>query len=87
MILVGLPSFKIPFSNFRFTDAKNQVWGINFERFIRRKRETDAWKPLGSGGGYWTRMSALGHLIGLEGIQSSKHVEVYPYFMGGDDRR
>lgn len=75
--------FKIPFSNFRFTDAKNQVWGINFERFIRRKRETDAWKPLGSGGGYWTRMSALGHLIGLEGIQSSKHVEVYPYFMGG----
>ncbi|MDE0686445.1 MAG: DUF5916 domain-containing protein [Candidatus Poribacteria bacterium] len=75
--------FKIPFSNFRFTDTEKQVWGINFERFIRRKRETDAWKPLGSDGGYWTRMSALGHLIGLEGIQSSEHVEVYPYFMGG----
>lgn len=75
--------FKIPFSNFRFSDAKKQIWGINFERFIRRKRETDAWKPLGSGGGYWTRMSSLGHLVGLFDIQSGKQVEIYPYFMGG----
>ena len=75
--------FKIPFSNFRFSDAKKQIWGINFERFIRRKRETDAWKPLGSGGGFWTRMSLLGHLVGLEDIQSGKQFEVYPYVMGG----
>ena len=64
--------FKIPFSNFRFSDAKDQVWGINFERFIRRKRETDTWKPPGDHGGFWTRMSALGHLVGIADIQSGK---------------
>ena len=75
--------FKIPFSNFRFSDAKEQVWGINFERFIRRKRETDTWKPPGDHGGFWTRMSSLGHLVGIEDIQSGKQVEIYPHIIGG----
>ena len=32
---------KIPFSTLRFADDPKQVWGINFERNIRRKREQD----------------------------------------------
>ena len=74
--------FWIPFSTLRFSSAREQVWGINFERNIRRKREQVLWQG-------WSRDSDLeqvaraGKLVGLKGISSVKLVEVKPYGITG----
>ncbi|HHZ89707.1 TPA: hypothetical protein EYN65_04040 [Candidatus Poribacteria bacterium] len=74
--------FKIPFANFRFAETGEQVWGFDIERVNRRKSEVTVWKQLTQAGPL-TRMSDLGHLVGLRQIQGGKLFEVSPYFLGG----
>ncbi|MCX2679396.1 DUF5916 domain-containing protein [Galbibacter sp. EGI 63066] len=76
---------EIPFSTFKFrTDIDKQVWGINFERNIRRKREQLLWQG-------WSRDSELellnraGTLTGLDNIVSKDFIEVKPYAIGGGE--
>lgn len=66
----------IPFKSLRFSPTKNQIWGINFERYIHRLKETD----------YWTlvkrdipRLQQMGELRGMEGIKPSYNLEFFPY--------
>ncbi len=74
--------FKIPFSTLKFSTAEEQVWGINFERNIRRKREQVLWQG-------WSRDSELeqvaraGTLVGIKGISSVRLVELKPYGIAG----
>ncbi|HIE29261.1 TPA: glycosyltransferase [Candidatus Poribacteria bacterium] len=79
--------FKIPFANFRFKDRQEHVWGINFERINRRKKETSDWKPMFQEEGGWTRMSELGHLVGLRDIEAGKQFEISLYFLSGSSSR
>jgi hypothetical protein len=74
---------QIPFSTLKFkTDVSEQIWGINFERNIRRKREQLLWQG-------WSRDSELellnraGTLVGLDSIISKDFIEVKPYAIGG----
>ena len=72
----------IPFSTFKFPDNENQIWGINFERNIRRKREQLLWQG-------WSRnyeletISKAGKLIGLKNISAKKLFEFKPFVSGG----
>ncbi len=72
----------IPFSTLKFKKETNQVWGINFERNIRRKKEQVLWQG-------WSRqfdvekISQGGKLIGLENIKQGTKLEFYPYFLSG----
>ena len=74
--------FEIPFSTLKFSPAGEQVWGINFERNIRRKREQVLWQG-------WSRDSELeqvtraGTLLGIHGIGSVRLVELKPYGLAG----
>ena len=77
--------FKIPFSNFRFTDKPTQIWGFDIERVNRRKSEVTVWKQL-TQAGVVTRMSDLGHVVGMQGIETGKNFEITPYFLGGGMR-
>ena len=79
--------FKIPFSNFRFTDFSHksgptQMWGFDVERANRRKSEVTVWKQL-TQAGVVTRMSDLGHIVGIHGIETGKNFEITPYALGG----
>ena len=74
--------FKIPFSNFRFTDKPTQIWGFDVERVNRRKSEVTVWKQL-TQAGVVTRMSDLGHIVGIQGIETGKNFEITPYALGG----
>ena len=74
--------FKIPFSNFRFTDKPTQIWGFDVERVNRRKSEVTVWKQL-TQAGVVTRMSDLGHVVGIHGIETGKNFEITPYLLGG----
>lgn len=77
-----LVEFEIPFSTLKFNTAKKQVWGINFERNIRQKREQDLWQG-------WSRDSELeqvaraGTLTGIESINSVTLMELKPYGIAG----
>ena len=74
--------FKIPFSNFRFTDKPTQTWGFDVERANRRKSEVTVWKQL-TQAGVVTRMSDLGHIVEIQGIETGKNFEISPYVLGG----
>lgn len=74
--------FEIPFSTLRFSQNKTQIWGINFERNIRRKREQDDWQG-------WSRNSDIqqvsnaGYLVGIKGISKTSLIELKPYGITG----
>jgi len=77
--------FEIPFSTLKFNTKDNQVWGINFERNIRRKREQDLWQG-------WSRdseieqVSRAGKLIGIVGLSEVTLVELKPYGIAGIEK-
>ena len=77
---------EIPFSTLRFADDPKQVWGINFERNIRRKREQDLWQGY-SRNFTIEKLSQAGILAGLENIHRGNQVEVKPYVLGGVERQ
>lgn len=72
----------IPFSSLKFKKDSTQIWGINFERNIRRKKEQVLWQG-------WSRLydvekiSQGGKLIGIENIKQGTKIELMPYVLGG----
>jgi len=73
---------QIPFNTLKFKNNKEQIWGINFERNIASKNETDRWQG-------WSRdlslenFTSAGTLIGLENISYTDRFELKPYLLGG----
>ena len=76
---------QIPFSTLKFKKAEKLVWGINFERNIRRKKEQILWQG-------WSRIfeiekiSQAGKLVGLHNIKAKNKVELKPYASGGVEK-
>lgn len=68
----------IPFKTLRFSRDEQQVWGINFERRVRRKFEDSYWSPLPPPYRLG-RISLGGTLDGIEGIQQGRNLYVKPY--------
>ncbi|MDP2207387.1 MAG: DUF5916 domain-containing protein [Bacteroidota bacterium] len=70
--------FELPFSALRFTNQEGEiVWGINFRRYIARKKEFAEWVmiPRRETG----RISKIGNLSGIIDIKPSLHLSVLPY--------
>lgn len=68
---------RIPFSQLRFQDKNEQVWGINFQRDIGRKNEKDylVYTPRMESG----FVSRFYSLTGIEGVKPSQSVEILPF--------
>ncbi len=75
--------FKIPYSALRFSDQDSEyVWGINFRRYIARKKETDEWVMVprkDAPPGTISSVSKMGNLSGITDIHPSLHLELLPY--------
>ncbi|MBI4547288.1 MAG: carbohydrate binding family 9 domain-containing protein [Ignavibacteriae bacterium] len=75
--------FKIPFSALRFAEQDTEyVWGINFRRYIARKRETDEWvlvRRSEAPTNVVSSVSKMGHLSGITNIHPPLHLELMPY--------
>ncbi|MCP5061023.1 MAG: carbohydrate binding family 9 domain-containing protein [Ignavibacteriae bacterium] len=71
---------RIPLSQLRFKDIVEQVWGINVERYLSRRSETDmiAYTPRNESG----FSSRFPELVGINGIKPSYRLEVLPYVTG-----
>ncbi len=76
----------IPFKTLRFGHEEHQVWGVNFQRKIRRKGETNQWslveRPY-----LFNRVSRAGRLEGLAGIRPGRNLYVKPYISAPVTRR
>lgn len=79
--------YRIPFKNFRFQDRENPVWGLNMQRNQARLDESSFWRPLTRDDGNIIRMSKLGHLVGIEGIETGRRFEIIPYALQGTTQR
>ncbi len=68
---------RIPYSQLRFDEGNSPVWGINVERFISRRAETDmiVYTPRNESG----FASRFLDLVGMEGGMPSARTEVMPY--------
>jgi len=70
----------IPFRSLRFRDSQQQVWGINFNRRIRRKNESSHWSAIPRP--YWlSRVSLAGELEGINGIGQGRNFYIKPYLL------
>ncbi|MEM9052327.1 MAG: DUF5916 domain-containing protein [Bacteroidota bacterium] len=75
--------FKIPFYALKYRpDQNEQIWGINFERNIRRKREQVRWQGWGRDFQI-TDINQAGQLRGLKKLRNERFIEVKPYALGG----
>jgi len=68
---------RIPFSQLRFHEKSQQIWGLELYRFIQRKQELSCWrlipKETTQGIAYY------GELHGLENIIAPRQIEIMPY--------
>ncbi len=71
---------KIPYSQLRFNKEDSQVWGIDVERFISRRFETDmmVYTPRNESG----FTSRFPDLVGMDGITPPARIELLPYVVG-----
>src|SRR5258705_6519364 len=75
----------IPFRTLKFTDADPQVWGINFERKLRRLNEDSYWSPIPRIYDA-QRVSLAGTLEGMRGLRAGKSLRVKPYALTSGSR-
>jgi hypothetical protein len=71
---------RIPFSQLRFGDKEEHVWGIQVQRRIFRKQERSVWQYIPQNTPGW--VSFFGELQGLKGIKPSRRIEFLPYSVG-----
>jgi hypothetical protein len=72
----------IPFSTVRFKPVDDQIWGINFQRHVRRKNEIELWSPIPRAYTL-TRVSLAGELRDLKGISRGLDLRLKPFVVGG----
>jgi hypothetical protein len=78
-----IAEFAIPFKTVRVPESDDGLtWGIDMERFIRRKNEATSWTNYRRGFGI-TTVSQAGHLTGLSAIETGLRLRVKPYILGG----
>ena len=72
--------FEIPFRSLRYGSSDEQVWGINFQRNIRRNNEIAFWAPLSRQRNLY-RVSEAGTVRGIA-PPAQRNLQITPYVLG-----
>ncbi len=76
---------RIPFSQLKFPDTEDQVWGMNFwRRTLRFNERSELFHNPRGGSGYGARFPDL---VGISGIKSQNKIELRPYALGKAEAR
>ncbi|HVG42329.1 MAG TPA: DUF5916 domain-containing protein, partial [Chitinophagaceae bacterium] len=75
---------KIPFSQLRYGNEPQKVWGMQVTRRLFRKEERSTWQYIPQNSGVW--VSRFGELHGLNGIPFHRQVEIAPYITAQTDK-
>jgi hypothetical protein len=68
---------KIPFSQLKFGDSKDQVWGLQSTRRYFRAEERSVWQRVPPDAPGW--VSEFGELHGLLDLEPQKQLEIQPF--------
>ncbi len=85
-----IAEIKLPFSQIRYANQSEHVWGLHFYRVLSRKQEASSWNPIPREAP--ATVYLFGELKGIENIRSSRQMEFLPYALGsythlqGDDQ-
>lgn len=71
---------RIPFSQLRFADKDEHIWGLQFTRRFFRKEERSVWQYIPQDSPGWVHL--FGELRGLKGIKAQRRIELLPYSVG-----
>ena len=71
--------FRIPFSTLRYGNARQQTWGLNVARSIRRRNEESFWSPIPLQYSIY-RVSRAGRLVDLE-VPRQRIATITPYVL------
>ena len=74
-----IAEIKLPFSQIRYANEKEQVWGLHFYRVIARKQEANSWNPIPREAP--ATVYLFGELKGINNIRTSRQVEFLPYVL------
>ncbi len=74
---------KIPFSQIKFGNAQEQIWGFQINRRVFRKEERSLWQHIPQDTPGW--VSEFGILKGLFNIQPQKQLEIQPFVVNQYD--
>ena len=69
--------FKIPYAALRFPEKEEQLWDVNFEREVRRKRHLGHWSKIDPNG--VSDLAQMGQLEGIKGIEPPQRIFFFPY--------
>ena len=80
--------FAIPFKSLRYRPGREQIWGIQMRRSVRRRNEWNYIRALPlsvarTGPQGSLRVSMYATLVGIEAPPPSRHLEVKPYGISG----
>lgn len=72
-----IAEIKIPFTQLRFSEREEQVWGLQVHRRDFRLEERSLWQRIPRDVSGW--VSNLGELHGIKKIKPQKQLEIQPY--------
>lgn len=75
---------KIPFSQLRYGNEPEKVWGFQIQRRLFRKEERSTWQHIPQNAGVW--VSGFGELHGIRNIPVHRQVEIAPYVTAQADK-
>lgn len=73
----------IPFSQLRYAEGDEQVWGMQVTRRDFRAESRSSWQYIPNNAGYW--VSGFGELRGLKGVKKQNQLEIQPYVVAQAD--
>ena len=72
---------RIPYISLRFSKSEQQRWGINFQRFSRKRNESSFWNPVDPNiAGF---VNQFGDLLGVSNIEPALRLSFLPYVTSG----
>ncbi|MCE1199701.1 MAG: carbohydrate binding family 9 domain-containing protein [Marinilabiliales bacterium] len=72
--------YEIPLSQLRYSNEKEQVWGLHLWRWINRNQEESDWEIQSKTGP--GMLYNFGELRGITGLKKSQRLEIMPYALG-----
>ena len=75
---------KIPFSQLRYNNEAEKIWGFQITRRLFRKEERSFWQYIPQSSGLWVSM--FGELHGIKDIPVHRQVEIAPYVIVQADK-
>jgi hypothetical protein len=79
-----IAEMRIPFSQLRYADQTDHVWGMHVWRWIARKFEEDQWQYIPKEAPAMVYL--FGNLEGIKNIRGSRQVEFLPYGSGAVEK-